>query len=132
MFAKDGETYEIDGKSFLAIGGAYSVDKYFRLARGWKWFEDEQISKPMRTRILNKIKGKHFDYVLTHTCPYEWRPTELFINGIDEDTVDTSMEKWLSEVEQNINYGHWFFGHYHGHKKINDKADMLFREVIIA
>ena len=42
IFAKDGEIYNIDGKSFLVIGGAYSIDKNYRLLYGYKWFKDEQ------------------------------------------------------------------------------------------
>ena len=36
IFAKDGEEYNIDGKSVLVIGGAYSVDKDYRLLYGYK------------------------------------------------------------------------------------------------
>lgn len=31
LFAKDGEVYDLDGQSTLVIGGAYSVDKWYRL-----------------------------------------------------------------------------------------------------
>ena len=31
LFAKDGEIYDLEGKKCMAIGGAYSVDKYFRI-----------------------------------------------------------------------------------------------------
>ena len=33
LFAKDGEIYEIDGKKCMPIGGAYSVDKWYRILR---------------------------------------------------------------------------------------------------
>lgn len=33
LFAVDGEVYNIDGNKTLVIGGAYSVDKYYRAAR---------------------------------------------------------------------------------------------------
>ena len=36
IFAKDGEIYNIDGKKILVIGGAYSVDKQYRLLSGLK------------------------------------------------------------------------------------------------
>jgi len=41
VFAIDGEIYDFFGHSCIVIGGAYSVDKYYRLARGYNWFEDE-------------------------------------------------------------------------------------------
>ena len=34
LFAKDGEIYEVEGTKHLVIGGAYSVDKHYRLLRG--------------------------------------------------------------------------------------------------
>ena len=33
LFAKDGEVYDFDGYKCLVIGGAYSVDKYWRIFR---------------------------------------------------------------------------------------------------
>lgn len=42
LFAKDGEVYDFNNHKVLVIGGAYSVDKYFRLARGYNWYESEQ------------------------------------------------------------------------------------------
>ena len=41
----DGEIYDIDDKKVMVIGGAYSVDKWYRLKMNYKWFEDEQISE---------------------------------------------------------------------------------------
>ena len=69
ILAKDGEIYIIDGKSVLVIGGAYSVDKEYRLLYGHKWFSDEQLSQKEMDTIFNKVKGKYFNIVLTHTCP---------------------------------------------------------------
>ena len=33
LFAKDGEVYEFNDHKVFAIGGAYNVEKYFRLER---------------------------------------------------------------------------------------------------
>jgi len=83
VFAKDGEEYNIDGKRLLVIGGAYSVDKEYRLMYGYKWFRDEQLTKEEMDIIYNKVKGKHYDVVLTHTCPYKYEPVEVFLLGIN-------------------------------------------------
>lgn len=88
VFAKDGETYNIDGKKILVIGGAYSVDKQYRLLHGYEWFKDEQLTEIEMDNILNKIKGMHFDIVLTHTCPYKYEPREVFIRGLEQTKVD--------------------------------------------
>ena len=42
IFAKDGEIYDFAGLKCMAIGGAYSTDKYYRLTNNWKWFSNEQ------------------------------------------------------------------------------------------
>ena len=63
IFAKDRDNYNIDGKKILVIGGAYSVDKQYRLLHGYKWFKDEQLTKEEMNTILDKVKGKHFEIV---------------------------------------------------------------------
>ena len=58
IYAKDGEIYNINGRRFLTIGGAYSVDKWYRLRTGRQWFANEQLSKEERAQILEKISGE--------------------------------------------------------------------------
>ena len=45
LFAKDGEIYYFNDRSVIVIGGAYSVDKYYRLNNGLMWFDTEQPDK---------------------------------------------------------------------------------------
>lgn len=42
--------------------------------------------------ILDKVKGKYFDIVLTHTCPYKYEPREAFMQGLDQSKLDKFME----------------------------------------
>lgn len=130
IFAKDGEIYNIDGKKILVIGGAYSVDKQYRLLHGYKWFKDEQLTKKEMDTILDKVKGKHFDIVLTHTCPYKYEPREVFMQGLDQSKVDKSMEHFLDKIEENINYDKWYCGHYHTEKQV-DKLEFMFGRIKI-
>lgn len=130
IFAKDGEIYNIDGKKILVIGGAYSVDKQYRLLHGYKWFKDEQLTKKEMDTILDKVKGKHFDIVLTHTCPYKYEPREVFMQGLDQSKVDKSMEQFLDKIEENINYDKWYCGHYHTEKQV-DKLEFMFGRIKI-
>ena len=130
IFAKDGEIFNIGGKSILVIGGAYSIDKKIRLLYGHKWFKDEQLSKEEMDIIFNKVKGKHFDIVLTHTCPLKYEPIEVFLSGIDQSNVDKHMEVFLDKIEESITYNKWYCGHYHTEKQI-DKIEFLFRKINI-
>lgn len=128
IFAKDGEVYNIDGKSVLVIGGAYSIDKNYRLMHGHKWFKDEQLSQDEIDNIFEKVNGKHFDIVLSHTCPYKYEPREVFMSGIDQSKVDKSMEYFLDKIEGSIHYDKWYCGHYHT-EKIVDKLEFMFGRI---
>jgi 3-oxoacid CoA-transferase subunit A len=111
----DGGEYTIDGHKTLVIGGAYSVDKWYRLEMGYRWFADEQLSKEEMEYIEYIFKGgKHYDLVLTHTCPFDFQPTDLFIPSLDQSTVDKTMEIWLqNKVCNQISWDIWLFGHFH-------------------
>lgn len=128
IFAKDGEEYNIDGKRVLVTGGAYSVDKEYRLMYGYKWFRDEQLTKEEMDIIYNKVKGKHYDVVLTHTCPYKYEPVEVFLSGINQSEVDKSMEHFLDKIEDSIEYDKWYCGHHHTEKRI-DKVEFMFESI---
>lgn len=105
VFAQDGEVFDLEGLQTLVLGGAYSIDKWFRLQSGYHWFDDEQIPEQRRIVILDKVKQlDKVDLVLSHTCPFQWQPTDLFLSYIDQNTVDNSMERWLAEIEKNLNY----------------------------
>lgn len=130
IFAKDGSIYELNGAKTLVLGGAYSVDKYYRLMRGWNWFESEQITDKRKAeieQILDRAKW-NVDYVLSHTCPYDTRPTHLFLRGIDQSLVDSSMEVWLQKIADKLDFKRWYFGHYHGDWD-NGKYTMFYTDI---
>lgn len=129
----DGGEYVINGKSVLVIGGAYSIDKYCRLELAkWNgfcsWFADEQLNVEERREIMQKISGKHYDFVLTHTAPLVWEPTDLFLGGIDQSKVDKSTEQWLSQVSCIISWGCWLFGHYHADRVEVPHVEQFFED----
>lgn len=125
LFAKDGEIYDIEGTKHLVIGGAYSVDKHYRLLRGYGWWEDEQPSEEIKRYVEQQIKEKPFDVILSHTCPFKYEPVEMFLPGIDQSTVDDSTEKWLDKIEEMVDYKAWYCGHWHINKRI-EKMHFLF------
>ena len=129
LFAKDGEIYNFDNKKVLVIGGAYSIDKEIRIAKGYGWWKDEQPSEKLKKEILEKIKdNKDIDIVLSHTCPYKYLTHEAFLDGIEQSKVDYGTEKFLDFIEENVNYKKWYCGHFHIDKKI-DKIEFLFNNV---
>ena len=95
------------------IGGAYSVDKYYRLERGWSWFPNEELTDEEMHQCCYDMGGKHIDIMLTHTCPVQWEPTDLFLSMVDQSTVSKRMEEFLEYFESTIHWNIWLFGHYH-------------------
>lgn len=113
MYFTDGGVYHINGESFLVIGGAYSVDKEYRLMRGWSWFYDEELTQEEFCNIADKVDHHKYNYVLTHTCPYDWMPTDLFLRGIDQSKISNHTENWLTTISEIVDYDMWLFGHFH-------------------
>lgn len=115
LFAKDGEIYNFEGKSAMAIGGAYTVSKYYRLQNGIQWFDTEQPSDEIMEFVecqLDKA-GWKIDYIFTHTVPKQYEPTWAYLPDLDQSSVDKTTEKWLEKIEKSLEYEQWYAGHYH-------------------
>jgi len=135
-FAVNGETYKMNSSegwlNVLVCGGAYSVDKYYRLKNNMKWFAYEQPTEFEKARTLLAAATENIDVIMTHTCPKRWIPTEFFLDGIDQSTVDNSTEEFLDMVLDKVQdrLGHWYFGHYHGYKEDpNHMYTMLYHDI---
>ena len=129
LFAKDAELYELNGLFTFVVGGAYSVDKNYRLLHGLAWWPDEQPSDEIKRQVEEKLEGMDWevDVVLTHTAPLKYEPTEVFLPMIDQSTVDKSTEQWLDSIEEQLYYDRWYCGHYHTIKKI-DKIQFMYND----
>lgn len=130
LFAKDGEVYKFNNYKVLVIGGAYSVDKYFRLEHGYNWYASEQPHEETKKFVISELKrmNNEVDIILSHTCPYKYLPREMFLEGIDQSLVDNSTEYFLDEIEQTTNYKVWYCGHYHTDKTV-DKIVFMFHKI---
>ena len=132
LFAKDGEIFNIEGRRCIAIGGAYSVDKYYRLRSGDNhWWPDEQPSDEIKRRVEARLDAENWnvDFVLSHTCPYRYIPRHTFLPYVAQSTVDNSTEKWLEYIESRLTYDRWFCGHYHTNETI-DKIRFMYEDII--
>lgn len=82
---------------------------------------------------------------MTHTCPIEYLPTEMFMSTKRKEDnkykssktkskknykldIDHSTEEWLGKIEKKIDYSVWYCGHYHIDKQI-DKIYMMYNEI---
>lgn len=131
-------SFTLNGYSIFSLPGAYSVDKYYRLATGQRWFKDEQLTQEEMDEVINLPwdKIQRFDLIISHTCPISFEPTDLFISNLDQNTVDKTMERFLEEVRQSASYSAWCWGHFHqyrdyGKDELGRKHLMLFNDKLI-
>ncbi len=129
LFAKDGEIFDFNGFKTIVIGGAYSIDKEYRLQMGFPWFPDEQPNNEIKTYVEKQLAKCNWkiDAVLSHTIPYNYMPTDMFLTGIDQDQIDYTTENWLQDIEKKLTYVKWYCGHYHVTRKLK-KIQIMFKD----
>ena len=129
-YFQDWGIYHINGLRTLVIGGAYSVDKWWRLQRGSFWSSREQLTTEEMEECERFVtKRPHFDLVLSHTTATRYQPTDLFLGCIDQTTVDNTMEKWLEHLFEKITFGIHLFGHYHADRIEAPYVEQFFNEI---
>lgn len=146
-FAIDGEIYTFEGKKYMVVGGAHSVDKIRCLEEDKPFWADEMPNDTVKAKVEerlalenNKIYG-----MMTHTCPIDYLPTEMFMSTrqnaaikrkprkakskkLFKPDIDRSTEEWLGKLEKQLDYEVWYCGHYHIDKQI-DKINMMCHEI---
>ena len=117
----------------LVIPGAYSVDKYYRLQNGWSWFEGEQLTAAEMERGLDLIHslGNEVDLVLSHTCPILFEPTDLFLPFVDQNMVDKTMERYLGQIEYQLQYKLMLWGHFHATREYPREEGQSCKKVML-
>ena len=93
------------------------------------WNKDEQLTKEEMNSISERFSGKHFTLVLSHTCPVSWQPFDLFLSGLDQSTVDNTMENWLETFKDKIDWDIWLFGHYHDDRLVRPGVEMYYNGI---
>ena len=89
------------------------------------WWPDEEITRhdiDNAIANLDKVNNK-VDYVITHCCDTH---TVIKTFGFRRDICSDQ----LTFIDKVVDYKHWFFGHYHYDRKINDKKTCLYQDII--
>ena len=81
LFAKCGEIYELGGNRCLVIGGANSIDKYYR-TEGVNWWADEQPSDYIKDRVEARLdKEKYPDILVADEEQYKAGRPPFYTNS---------------------------------------------------
>lgn len=111
--------WEWDGISFLALGGAQSIDKFFR-TEGFDYFPEERITPE---EAQTAIDGGHADIMFTHDAPStlpnpvtndpygQIQAARAFGSDVLEDCK--SHQDLLAQVTNSVRPHYLFHGHYH-------------------
>ena len=122
-----GQVDEFENKKILVCGGADSIDKYRRI-ENFTWWKEEAISQ----ETINDIPAGHYDYVLTHCCPRSvFEKNRIYLSTLqflDENKINHSSEDMLEQLKNKITFDHWFFGHYHINRNLDEKFTCLFED----
>jgi len=120
-----GQVFTIDELSLFVMGGARSHDRVYRKEH-ISWWQDEMPSnKEMEAAISTLDKcGWCVDYVFTHCAP---RSVQTMIaDWYENDPLVSFLERIRSELQ----FKHWYFGHYHIDKELNKKFTALYHNIV--
>lgn len=131
-----GQIYEIENKSFFVFGGAYSIDKGWRI-EGVSWWPEEQPTEEEYAIGLDNLKKHNFkvDFIITHTAPQAivekmiakqpWNIRSSF----EMNYRDYKLMGYLGEVLYKTEFKHWYFGHWHFDTLIDEKSTAVYYNV---
>lgn len=124
---KRGEIYTIEEKTFFAMGGAYSRDKYMRI-KGESWWEDELPCREEYKNASDNLKkfNHRIDYIITHTAPQ----SAILLMREHIDYHDAELTGFLDWIYHNVEFSHWYFGHWHRDKKISSKVNACYTDIL--
>ena len=121
-----GEVITLEGKKFFCMGGATSQDKQFR-KEGRDWWPDEMPSQEEYVSAVTNLKANNWsvDYVITHCAPTKTQ------KKIAEHYKHDNLNSFLQHiVDDDLEYDHWFFGHYHIDEMIDEKHTAVYQNII--
>ena len=121
-----GQVFTIDGKKIFTMGGAYSIDRYMRFeGRSW-WQEELPSNAEYREAAIALAEHDHkVDYIITHTAPREI----IRMLGKFPDVHDAELTGFLEWIAHEVEFKHWFFGHWHTDRAVTEKFRAIWFDV---
>jgi predicted phosphodiesterase len=120
-----GQVYNIDGYKFFTMGGADSIDKHYRV-EGKSWWKEEIPNREEFDEALDNLDKYNWkvDYVLTHTASMRIVEAMYYIKD------NNSLNSFFNLLEDDLEYKHWYFGHFHDDIDINKKHSLIYQRII--
>lgn len=123
-----GQVYLINNISILALGGAESTDKEYRIPFV-SWWPNESINIgdiiEAKTNLGNL---RHVDYIVTHTCA-EQHIVDVMLELRKDRKIQTS-EILLNNLCDMCTFKQWYFGHWHMDLQISNNVRAVYNDII--
>lgn len=122
---KRGNIYNIDGETFFALGGGYSIDQIYR-EEGKSWWPQElPKEKEMEAFFQLAEEIKKVDYVISHVPPINACPISYCLSKYPK-----YYEYKLCDIYHALEFKHWYCGHLHEDKQLLSKVRCLYNDII--
>lgn len=110
LYSPRGCKFKLEGKMFMTVGGAVSVDKQWRTP-GKSWWPQEQLSDADLDVILTRHENSpgKIDYLFTHDCP----TNAPFRGRMKNDEESQIHRQRMDRLGKAIQPDMWFHGHMH-------------------
>ena len=110
-----GNIYTLEGKTFFVFGGCKSSPRWKEMGL---WYPGDE-PEPAEISLAHKNLARHgnrVDYILTHK--YEESPPK--------GTVCPALRELILWLEANVQYQHWFCGHWHKNYPMDATHSVVF------
>lgn len=145
-----GQVYDINGKRIFTMGGARSHDisdgildlfdvdlakkikrlddacKFMYRINHLSWWEQEMPSKEEYNEARRNLErvGWKVDTIITHCAPDSAQA--ILGHGMYEPD---ELTHFLQEVYERCNFKHWYFGHYHDDRDLNEMMHLRYESI---
>lgn len=112
-----GNIYEIEGSSFFVFGGCKSSNKW-KESNPWQPEEIPTEEELNRAYCNLKKHGNRVDYILTHKHNHR------------RGTVTEELVPLEDYIENEVEYRHWYAGHWHKNAEFDEKHTYVYDVLI--
>jgi hypothetical protein len=112
-YLKRGKVYTIDGFKFLALGGALSIDRDYRIP-GRSWWEKEYWTEQEKQNLFTLLESENtFDCVLSHTGPNRINKKIFTSSFYSSKLINDEVARLNDQIDMRIHCREWWCGHWH-------------------
>ena len=147
-----GQVFTIQEKSFFTFGGAQSHDVRggilepddpdfagklhearrsglpFRINHVSWWAQEMPSEEEMAEGLKNLAAHNNtVDFIVTHCCATS---TQSKLDPFGLLYKPDAATEYLEQIHSSVNYGKWYFGHYHDNRIVTDKEILLYEQII--